>query len=154
MTEIRFYHLMRGTPSEALARLLLKALSRGRRVVVRVPDETALAAFDRDLWLYPVDQFIPHGTVADGDPALQPVWITCQNENPNRADTLILCSGVQSGDEIKDFDLVCTLFDGHSEEELATARASWKTYKQTYEQTPEILTYWQQTPAGEWEKKA
>lgn len=156
MMEIRFYHLMTGTLDHALFRILTKALSQKRRVVIRTADAPSAERLTQDLWTVSTDRFLPHGNVKDGDPDLQPIWITDKDENPNGADILILTTGVNPPDLPKDMSLVCTLFDGRRDEELTAARQQWKTYKDTYgtENPDKTLTYWQQTPEGEWLKKA
>lgn len=156
MTEIRFYHLMTGTPAQALFKILTKALSQKRRVVVRTADVASAERLTQELWTVSTDRFLPHGTAKDGDPDLQPIWITDKDENPNGAEILILTTETDHPAIPSNISLVCTLFDGRKEEELAAARRQWKTYKDTYDAEPRgmTLTYWQQTPEGEWVKKA
>jgi DNA polymerase-3 subunit chi len=53
-------------------------------------DEEKLKTIDTFLWTYSKSELIPHGTAEDGNPSLQPVWLTCTGENPNQANVLIV----------------------------------------------------------------
>ena len=101
------------------------------------------------LWAARADSFIPHGSARDGFAEDQPVWLTAADENPNKADILILTGGANS-EAVSDFDLCCEMLDGNDETAVKAARARWKDYKDKGFD----LTYWQQTPQGGWEKKA
>ena len=149
MTEIRFYHLQHRSESDVLPALLTKALERGHRIVIKMPDETAVQRMDDRLWCFHPNSFLPHGTQKDGHPATQPVWLTAQDENPNAADVLILCGGAQSENQ-GDFALCCELFDGHDQDTVNHARARWKSCtEQGFK-----VTYWQQNQNGAWEEKS
>lgn len=145
--EIRFYHLERTGAEQALPPLLNKALNGGRRVVIKVAHETEAERINEYLWSYNPDSFIPHGSKKDGFAAMQPVWITATDENPNNADVLIVCAGAETSMQ-RDFLLCCEMIDGRDETQIAAARARWKNYKDA----GHTITYWQQT-AGGWEKK-
>ncbi|MCB9977987.1 MAG: DNA polymerase III subunit chi [Rhodospirillales bacterium] len=158
MGETRFYHLSAGNIVEALARLCGKALSQGRRVVIRLPDEAAAEKITQSLWNFSADSFLPHGNAADGEADRQPVWITHRDENPNGADVLIAMQGAEFSESPDAFALICALFDGRDDADLSAARARWKACRNQSE-APDApgaptLTYWQQAPTGEWEKKA
>ncbi len=149
MTEIRFYHLTTKTLDQALPEILTKALSGGRRAVVKAADERQVEALNDHLWAWRPDSFLPHGSAKDGFAEDQPIWLTAADENPNGADILILTGGAESAG-LKDFDLCCEMLDGHDDAAVKAARARWKIYKDEGFD----LTYWQQTPQGGWEQKA
>lgn len=151
MTEIRFYHLTTKPLEQALPEILGKALSTGRRAVIKAPDDKSVEALNTHLWTYSPDSFLPHGSKKDGKEFApdQPIWLTSDNDNPNGADLLILTGGAES-DKIGDFALCCEMLDGNDDAAVTAARARWKTYKDAGHD----LTYWQQTPTGGWEKKA
>jgi len=151
MTEIRFYHAQHSSLDQVLPGILGKALSTGRRVVVRLPDKAVVEQMNERLWLYDPDSFLPHGSAKDGYAALQPVWLTDKDENPNSADVLVTVRGAANdlSHNLTDFTLCCDMIDGRLDEDVTAARARWKAYKDAgYE-----VTYWQQTDKG-WEKKA
>ena len=100
------------------------------------------------LWTFDPASFLPHGHVRDGFEALQPVWLTTDDENPNGADMLVLADGASSS-SLKDFGLCCELFDGNDEQAVEAARARWKEYKEQGHN----VSYFQQTEEGRWEQK-
>ena len=53
-------------------------------------------------------------------------------------------------DGVGDYKLCCEMLNGRDEAQVSAARERWKTYKEA-EYT---VTYWQQTDAGGWDKKA
>ena len=101
------------------------------------------------LWTYRNDAFLPHGSAEDGKAALQPIWLTDVDENPNAANVLFLTDGAVSRN-VGLFDLCCELFDDNDAETVNAARDRWRDYLDAGHH----LTYWQQNSAGGWEKKA
>ena len=148
MTEIRFYHLTRKTLEQALPELLEKTLARGWRAVVMAGSPERVEALTHHLWTYKPDSFLPHGSEKDGDPAMQPVWLTTADERPNEAEVLFLTDGATS-EGVGDFQRVCEVFDGNDEAAVAAARERWKLYKAAGHD----LSYWQQGPRG-WTNEA
>jgi DNA polymerase III subunit chi len=148
MTEIRFYHLQRTTLETALPPMLEKTLERGQRAVVMAGSEERVEHLTDQLWTYSERGFLPHGSARDGNAALQPVWLTTADENPNAAQVLFLTDGTSS-EKVGDYQLCVELFDGNDEGAVLAARTRWKTYKDA----GHALTYWQQTAAGRWEQK-
>ena len=150
MSEIRFYHLTTQSIEQALPAILAKALSGGRKAVVRFANDKDVHHFNDHLWLYNPDSFLPHGAKADGHPERQPVYLTASNENPNGADMLVLCNAQTVPENIADFSLCCDFLDGGDDEAVDAGRARWKAYKEA----GHAITYWQQTETGGWEQKA
>lgn len=150
MSEIRFYHLTTQSLEQALPAILMKALSGGRKAVVRFASDKEAAHFNDHLWTYNPDGFLPHGIKSDGNADLQPVYLTAANENPNSADMLVLCNAQTVPENIADFALCCDFLDGGDDEAVAAARTRWKEYKAS----GHAITYWQQTESGGWEQKA
>jgi len=148
MTEIRFYHLQRTALEAALPPMLEKTLDRGQRAVVMAGSEERVEHLTDHLWTYAERGFLPHGSARDGNAALQPIWLTTADENPNEAQVLFLTDGTSS-EKIADYQLCVELFDGNDEAAVQTARARWKDYKDA----GHTLTYWQQSAAGRWEQK-
>jgi DNA polymerase-3 subunit chi len=147
MTEIGFYHLTRSGLLQALPQLLGRTLAAGQRAVVRCPSAERVAALDQALWEVAEPDWLPHGTAADGDADLQPIWLAADDAAPNGARFLFLVEGASS-DRLGDFDRVFDLFDGNDEAAVAAARARWKAAREA----GHSLVYWQQGPRG-WEKK-
>lgn len=150
MPEIRFYHLLTQSLEQALPAILMKAMSGGRRAVVRFADDDEVKHFNDHFWTYNPDSFLPHGSAADGYENMQPVFLTSKAENPNQADMLVLCNQYTVPENIADFALCCDFIDGGNEGAVADGRKRWKAYKEA----GYALTYWQQTETGGWEQKA
>jgi DNA polymerase-3 subunit chi len=146
MAAIGFYHLTRSTLEQALPRLLLRTLAAGQRALVLIPDPVARDALNEALWQQP--EWLPHGTEADGDADLQPIWLSTEAEPLNGARYLFLTNGA-STDRIGGFDRAFDLFDGTREEAVQAARLRWKAAKDRGLD----VTYWQQTEKG-WQQKA
>ncbi len=148
MTEIRFYHLSRTSLLQALPELLEKVLDRGWRAVVMASSPERVEALTQSLWTYREGSFLPHGNAKDGHAELQPVWLTDRNENPNRANVLLLTENM-SCEHLSSYELVCQLFDESEDGAVESARVRWQEYKGQ----GHALTYWQQGERG-WEKRA
>ena len=149
MTEVRFYHLQNQTQKQVLPAMLGKALERGQRVLVKMSSPQDVEDMNDFLWSYNPDSFLPHGSTKDSYPENQPVLLTAEDENPNRAEVLILCHGAES-DRHGEFKLCCEMLNGHDEAAVSQARERWKLYKEKeYD-----VTYWQQTSSGGWEQKS
>jgi DNA polymerase-3 subunit chi len=111
--------------------------------------EERVEALNGLLWTHGDRSFLPHGSARDGYAQEQPIWLTIEDENPNGARVLVLTDGASAA-SVADYALCCELFDGRDEAAVAAARERWKAYKAAGHE----LTYWQQTEAGGWEKKA
>ncbi len=145
MTEVRFYHLTQTSLEAALPALLEKVLERGWRAVVMTGSTERAEALTQQLWIS--RDFLPHGNVRDGNATEQPVWLTDADENPNKANVLMLTDGAAT-QNAGSYDLVCEIFDGADGEAVDASRERWKNYKAAGFD----LTYWQQGERG-WEKK-
>jgi DNA polymerase III subunit chi len=147
MTEIGFYHLLTTPLERALPRLLELGLKAGFRIVVLAGSAERVEHLAAALWSYDDASFLPHGSKRDGRPERQPVWLTDSDENPNRADMLVLTDGAGSA-RLAEYRRCLDLFDGNDETALAAARERWRRAKEE----GHALTYWQQTATG-WAKK-
>src|ERR1700744_6281249 len=92
MAEIGFYHLTRSTLAQALPQLLARTLAAGQRAVVLASDPAGVEALSTTLWAHPA--WLPHGTSRDGDPDLQPIWLTTDPASLNGAHYLFLTDSV------------------------------------------------------------
>lgn len=149
MTQVAFYHLQRWPLERALPKLLEKTLAAGKRAVVMAGSKERVEALNALLWTYDPPSWLPHGSARDGSPEDQPVWLTCDDENPNGAQFLFLTDGANSA-HVGGFERCFDLFDGNSEEAVQAARQRWTACKDTGFD----LAYWQQTDRGGWEQKA
>ena len=145
MAEVGFYHLTRSALIQALPRLLVRTLEAGQRALVMGPGQAELDALSAALWAQP--EWLPHGTHADGDADLQPVWLSDKPDAANGARFLFLTQGA-SAHPLDGFDRVFDLFDGTQPDAVAAARLRWKAGREA----GHALVYWQQTDNG-WQKK-
>ena len=144
--EIGFYHLTRSTLQQALPRLLARVLAIPARAMVLSGAAERLEALDTALWADA--EWLPHGSPATGDAALQPIWLTSEDgAAPNDAAHLFLVDGAESA-HLERFQRGFDLFDGNDENALEAARERWKRAKAA----GHALTYWQQGEKG-WERK-
>jgi DNA polymerase-3 subunit chi len=148
-TEILFYHLDRQPLERVLPSLLERTLERGWRAVVQAGSEERLEALDTALWTYKEESFLPHATAKEGYPERQPVYLTTGDENPNGAGVRFLVDGAQAKDAAGYVRLVY-LFDGQDPAAIEAARGQWQILKDS----GFVVTYWQQSENGRWEKKA
>ena len=147
MAQIGFYHLTRTGLDRALPALLGRTLAAEQRALVLCPDEAVVKALDKALWEAEEPLWLPHGTAADGDAELQPVWLAADDTAPNGARFLFLVHGAGSG-RLEAFDRVFDLFDGNDEGAVVAARERWKAAKAAGHD----LAYWQQGERG-WERR-
>jgi DNA polymerase-3 subunit chi len=111
--------------------------------------EERLRALDDLLWTYSDDSFLPHGLEADDGPH-QPVVLIEHGGNPNGATVRFLVDGAPLPADAAAYLRLVIVFDGNDEEALATARERWREAKALGLDA----TYWQQSEAGRWEKRA
>ena len=149
MAEISFYHLINSTLEEVLPVLLKKTLDAGKRAVVMAGTDERLETLSSILWTSEPDSWIPHGSLKDGHPEHQPIWLTISWENPNQATYLFLTDGATAV-SLEGFDRCFDLFDGNEIESVQAARDRWSELKSEFHDR----NYWQQNGQGNWEKKA
>tara|TARA_B110000014_G_C19793801_1_gene412452 strand:- start:28 stop:489 length:462 start_codon:yes stop_codon:yes gene_type:complete len=150
VTEVRFYHLTNSSIEDVLPSMLERAVSRDKkRVMVLAGSVERVEYLSNYLWIYSDKGFLPHGSKEDGRPEMQPIWITDSGENINEANLLFLVDGGFI-DSVKDFDLVCNIFDSRDSNALSLARKYWDHYQKHQHE----LTYWQQTIDGKWQKES
>ena len=151
MTETLFYHLERRSLEDVLPGLVEKSLQRGWRALIRADTAQRSDALDTLLWTFDDQSFLPHAQTGDGDSTQQPVLISVEDANLNRAEIVFYVGGARPGDwaELKDLVRVVLLFDGRDGEALAGARAAWKDAKAAGHD----VTYWKESPSGKFEKQ-
>jgi DNA polymerase-3 subunit chi len=129
MTEISF-HFNVPSPTSYACRLLRKALRRGSAVTV-TGAQAALAALDRELWVFDAADFVPHAWAADLD-AVPPhlrtgtVWLAAEPLATPHHDALVnLGESAPKGFESfrRLIEVVAT-----GEADRAAARERWKSY--------------------------
>ena len=107
-----------------------------------------IAELDAALWRCAEPDWLPHGTAADGDADLQPIWLAADDAAPNGARFLFLVHGAESV-RLGAFDRAFDLFDGRDPDAVQAARRRWSAVKADGH-TP---IYWQQSERG-WQRQA
>lgn len=146
MTEIRFYHLLRDTTAKAVPDILGKALAKGMRVLLKLPDEQRRRYYDDWLWRYAPESFLPHAQEGDPEPHAHPIWLSTGNDAPNGATMAFVVEGADLP-AFDQFSLICLMFDSENEDRLQQARQRWTELKQ---QEGLTRTYWKQSDDGRW----
>ena len=148
MTEVLFYRFETRPLEAVLPDLLNRSLSKGWRAVVQFGSDERLAEFDSHLWTYDDASFLPHGSQAEGSAADQPVWLTCDEDNPNGADIRFYVDGA-STDAFEGYERIVFLFDAADSEAVDRARQAWLKVKAEGRDA----TYWRQDETGRWAKQ-
>jgi DNA polymerase-3 subunit chi len=149
MTEIRFYHLQQDTTTKAVPEILGKAVEKGLKILLKLPDEARCQFYDDWLWRYQADSFIPHGAIGDRFGEAQMVWLDTKHDPPNEA-TMAMVVEEADMPPLDKFDMVCLVFDSENQHRLDRARDLWAEYKK---QPDLALTYWKQQNNGSWKRQ-
>jgi DNA polymerase-3 subunit chi len=149
MTEVLFYHLQNMSLESVLPPLLEKSLERGWRVVVQSTTEERADALDAHLWTYRDDSFLPHTTWRAGDVEHQPVILSIEEGNPNRANVRFLIDNAALPADSDSYERVVLMFNGEDPEALSAARDAWADCKARGLD----VTYWQTDEQGRWQRR-
>ena len=150
MTEILFYHLQGMSLESVLPPLLEKSLERGWRVVVQSTSPERTEALDAHLWTYSDDSFLPHATWRAGDAQDQPIILSIEEGNPNRANVRFLIDNAALPADCDNYERVVLVFNGEDDDATAAARTAWSASKAKGFD----VTYWQPDAQGRWQRKA
>jgi len=151
--EVLFYHLERQPLDEVLPVLIERTLERGWRAVIQAGGQERIDALDALLWTYKDNSFLAHGTAKAGNAALQPVFLTTTEDNPNGATVRFMVDGAtfeRPAGQLSRYARIVHLFDGYDPQALEQARSVWAVVREAGAD----VTYWQQSEAGRWEKRA
>ncbi len=124
--EITFYQVDE-TIIKSLAPLLLKVLDEKKKVLIFCKNPVQLKEIDNSLWSYGRNKFIPHVTISDRDFKMerQPILISNEEENTNKADYLVFLDKPSEG-FLQNFQRVFYFFE---ENNRLTATQIAKTTK-------------------------
>ena len=149
MTEVLFYHLQNMSLESVLPPLLEKSLERGWRVVVQSTSQERTDALDAHLWTYSDDSFLPHATWRAGDAQDQPIILSIEEGNPNRANVRFLIDNAALPADCDSYERLVLVFNGDDADALAAARGAWTDCKaRGFE-----VTYWQADERGRWQRR-
>lgn len=148
--DISFYHLTSSPLEKALPALMEKLVQSGKRAVLMADNEELLKRIDQFLWTFSTNRFVPHGMKEDGYEEKQPIYLTSEEENPNKAEILVTVGDVEP-DFRESFSRWLVVFDGANDVELNAMRQKWKTLNA---QESHTLAYWKQGDDGKWQQAA
>ena len=112
MTEVLFYHLQNMTLESVLPPLLEKSLERGWRVVVQSTSQERAETLDAHLWTYSDDSFLPHASSRVADAQDQPIVLSIEEGNPNRANVRFLVDNAALPADCDSYERVVLVFNG------------------------------------------
>ena len=143
MSEIDFYDLAGRPLVPSLAALLEPLVAAKERAVVLVGSSERLEMLNAALWTYDAASFLPHGSMADGFPERQPVWLTTREENPNGASVLVCLDEAVPAD-LGGFARCVFVFDRTNPDARDEARERWRRYRDE----GHALRYWESAKEG------
>jgi len=146
--DISLYQVTAMPVERVVAQLLEKTQDARQRAVVLGESEEKIEQISHFLWTYAQQSFLTHGTRKDGRAEHQPIWLTSQMENPNKASLLILIDG-REDIALSSFERCFDVFDGTHPSFLALA----KDRQKKYEQGGHNVVFWRQESSGRWEKE-
>jgi DNA polymerase III subunit chi len=150
MTEILFFQLKGQTLEQVLPSLIARSLERGWRVAVQACSDERIEALDAHLWTWRDDAFLPHGTWRDPEAAEQPVLLTVNEDNQNRAVVRFLVEGAGIPSNAGAYQRLVLLFDGDDPEAVETARERCdKARTSGFE-----VAFWKTDESGRWQRQA
>ena len=151
MSRIDFYHLQKQTLEQVLPKLLEKAYASGQNIKIKVGNEERVEIINSLLWTYADDSFLPHGSKKDGFAKAQPIWLSADDDNPNKAEMLFLIDGAKIDlAAAENYTRIFNIFDGNDNLAVEHAREFWKEASDLGLER----NYFQQDDSGRWNKKA
>jgi DNA polymerase-3 subunit chi len=127
MNKAIFYSIIDEELIKTTCRILEKLYISGMRTLVKVQNIDLMNTLDRTLWTFAQKSFVPHATVKDPLPELQPILITDTNENINSSSTLVLIGSDHN--DVQSFTQVIVIFSDMNEHYKTIARKQYKEYK-------------------------
>lgn len=146
--QVSFYQLKIHGLIKAVPKLIEKIYFQYKKMVIFCIDQAAVKDLDNILWAYTTKQFLPHATNNDPNPELQPIYLTTEQQNPNKADCLLVLG--KSNLNCNDFKKIYYFFDGNDQSQVNFAREQWKLQQKL---GLAQLNFWQQNNLGSWENK-
>ena len=148
MSEVFFYHLNKTKLEIALPKILERALSEKWSIEIRTSANTNLDEISNAIWRGPEESFLPHCLEDHEDLQDYPI-VLCKSPLKDWRDCLIVVGQAdRKENEVKNYKLICLIFDAKIEAELSKARKSWKKLSEEGINT----AYWAEDK-GRWVKK-
>jgi DNA polymerase-3 subunit chi len=143
-TEVNFYSITYSALERPLTKLVEKIYDSRSRLVLKVKNSEEVDLIGRLLWSYSPITFLAHGNDKTPYPEKQPIFITCNDENPNNAEIAIIFNHAKESGLT--FSRIIYFFNGNDEElQAINVIRQEKHYK-----TGHIIKCYSQDEAGVW----
>lgn len=132
MTQVDFYILADRARDDRFGlacRLAEKAWRQGHRVLVHAGSNDEARHLDRLLWTYRDGSFVPHGTLGQADPALNPVLICPPGQDPGEEHDVLINLATEIPTFFSRFDRVAECVD-HDEAARKACRQRYRYYQE------------------------
>lgn len=141
--EIRFYELSRIAPNQAIPQLLYKIYdSLQQNILLLVNNQEEILSYDKLLWTFSSNKFLPHGIEKDGEDHYAPLLITDKEENLNQA-SIIVTNHLPSDIFIQTFNKQLIIFPEENKDTFLTKLNSLR-------ESSCKVSYWKQDATGKW----
>jgi DNA polymerase-3 subunit chi len=130
MTRVDFYSLKQGSGGDRFlltCQLVERIFGEGRRIFIHVPSGEEARHLDRLLWTYRQQSFLPHGLMAEADPALTPILIGHEG-NPGEEDQVMINLGTEVPSFFARFERLAEPID-HDPAVRAAGRERYRYYR-------------------------
>ena len=143
---VSFYHFTITPLVLGLSKLIKKIYDAKKNLLVLCKNEIEMNELDKTLWTFSSREFIPHGTINEANPELQPVlFATSLHDNKNNAE--ILLSTHDKAESLdSNFQKYLYGFYGNATE-VQDMLNCYENYK--IRQDVEVI-FWQQNKSGKW----
>ena len=144
MSETRFYELSNTTLEKSVPQLLYKIYDNtAKPILLLLDNQEEINKYDKLLWSFSSNKFLPHGTKEQGKESIKPLFLTNLEENLNEAEILVSTKKINSQDFETSFKQTIYIFN----KELNTDFINlFRSHKEANLKT----TYWQQDASGKW----
>lgn len=146
--KVRFYQLAAMPLEKALVGIVGKAWNLGFYICMLANSAHHARWLDDMLWRVPHDSFLPHGQWHRPDPERQPILISLEPDDRNKASIVVLAAPKLVADPHR-FDMIIDFVQGQDPTATDASRHRYRHYLQMGCN----MEYWTQTPLGGWQKK-
>lgn len=128
--DITFYHLTSTPIEKTLPNLAFKIYQTGMKALILCKDAEQMENLNHILWSFSTKKFIPHGSIKDESPELQPILLsTSIGDTQNSPETVIILNS-EDIEGNADFKKYAYMFYGNEDDaEVISARKLMNTYK-------------------------
>jgi DNA polymerase-3 subunit chi len=127
--DITFYHLTSKPIEKTLPNLAFKIFESGQRALILCKDENQMDELNHILWSFSTKKFIPHGSMKDESPELQPVLLSTNIGDLHNSPEIVIILNEQDIQDNSSFKKYSYMFYGNENDaEVISARKLMKSY--------------------------